>query len=446
MDHPVEVEIRDVAYGGDGVGRLADGRAVFVPFSAAGDRLLVRLATRHRRFARGTIAEILQPGPNRAEPRCPYYGDCGGCCYQHLAAAEQVRLKAAQLLGLLERIGGVRPLPPLDEVRPAPEVYDYRNKISLKPVPSGAPGSAFGYTRREDRSSLPIESCPIARPELNAKLAALRASGEAARWPSRGPETDKLVLRRSASGEVLAFRIPPETLLTEKVLDRRLRVPAGGFFQVNPPVLDRLAAWLRDAYRGLAVETLVDGYCGCGVFALCLAEFTAGEVIGIESDPASVRCAEENVREGGPYRRSAGRSRMGEGGPSRRSPERSRMGEGGPYRRSPERSRRGEGGCRFIAGAVEDHLEPALKSAPDLNRTAVLLDPPRTGCSAETLEALLRLAPRTIILLSCNPATLARDLARLRIGQSFDLRRLALFDMFPQTAHFEAAAILEKRV
>ncbi len=403
MDHPVEVEIHDVAYGGDGVGRLADGRAVFVPFSAVGDRLLVRLATRHRRFARGAIAEVLEPGPNRAEPRCPYYGECGGCCYQHLAAAEQVRLKSAQLLGLLERIGGVRTVPPLDEARPAPEAYGYRNKISLKPVPSGAAGSAFGYTRREDRSVLPIESCPIARPELNAKLAELRASGEAARWPSRGPETDKLVLRRSASGEVLAFRIPPETLLTEKVLDRPLRVPAGGFFQVNPPVLDRLAAWLRDAYRGLAVETLVDGYCGCGVFALCLAEFTAGEVIGIESDPASIRCAEENALAAGLQR------------------------------------------CKFIAGAVEDHLESALKSAPDLNTTAVLLDPPRTGCSAETLEALVRLAPQTIILLSCNPATLARDLARLQVGRTYDLRRLALFDMFPQTAYFEAAAILEKR-
>ena len=101
MDHPVEVEIHDVAYGGDGVGRLADGRAVFVPFSAVGDRLLVRLATRHRRFARGTIEKLLEPGPNRAEPRCPYYGECGGCCYQHLASDEQVRLKAAQLRGLL---------------------------------------------------------------------------------------------------------------------------------------------------------------------------------------------------------------------------------------------------------------------------------------------------------------------------------------------------------
>ena len=93
---------------------------------------------------------------------------------------------------------------------------------------------------------------------------------------------------------------------------------------------------------------------------------------------------------------------------------------------------------------MEDHLESALKSAPDLNRAAVLLDPPRTGCSAEALETLARLAPRTIILLSCNPATLARDLARLRVGQSYDLRRLALFDMFPQTAYFEAAAILAR--
>ena len=91
------------------------------------------------------------------------------------------------------------------------------------------------------------------------------------------------------------------------------------------------------------------------------------------------------------------------------------------------------------------HLESALKSAPDLNTTAVLLDPPRTGCSAETLEALVRLAPQTIILLSCDPATLARDLARLQVGRTYDLRRLALFNMFPQTAYFEAAATLEKR-
>jgi tRNA/tmRNA/rRNA uracil-C5-methylase (TrmA/RlmC/RlmD family) len=412
MEPLVEVEIRDVAYGGDGVGRLADGRAVFIPFSAVGDRLLVRLATQHRRFSRGTIEKVLEPGPNRAKPRCRYYGECGGCCFQHLSAEEQVRLKAAQLHGLLARIGGVRQLPPLEEARPAPETYGYRNKIALKPVLSGARlkglsaarsrPRGWGYTRRNNVSVLPIESCPIARPELNAKLAELNASGEAAQWPSRRPDAEKLVLRCSSSGEVLAFRIPPEISLTERVLDLPLRVPAGGFFQVNPPVLDQLAGWLREAYRGLQVETLVDGYCGCGVFALCLAGLTGGEVIGIESDPAAIRCAEENARTAGLKR------------------------------------------CRFIAGAVEDHLESALKSAPALNRTAVLLDPPRTGCSSEALDALLRLAPQTIILLSCNPATLARDLARLRVGQSYELRRLALFDMFPQTAYFEAVAILAK--
>jgi tRNA/tmRNA/rRNA uracil-C5-methylase (TrmA/RlmC/RlmD family) len=403
MDRPVEIEIHDLAYGGDGVGRLPDGRVLLVPFSAVGDRLLVRLETRHRRFARGTIAELLEPGPARTDPRCPYYGDCGGCCCQHLAADEQVRLKAAQLCGLLARIGGVRSLPPVEEARPAPEVYGYRNKIALRPVLSGAPGPAWGYTRRDNLSVLPIESCPIARPELNARLAALRASGDAARLPSRRPQADKLVLRCSSAGEVLAFRIPPKTLLTEKVLNRPLRVPAGGFFQVHLLVLDRLAGWLREACRELSVAALVDGYCGCGVFALCLAELTGAEVIGIESDSASVRCAQENARAAG------------------------------------------FGRCRFVAGAVEDHLESALKSAGDLNRAAVLLDPPRAGCSARALETLLRLAPRTIILLSCNPATLARDLARLRVGRSYDLRRLALFDMFPQTAYFEVAAILEKR-
>jgi tRNA/tmRNA/rRNA uracil-C5-methylase (TrmA/RlmC/RlmD family) len=403
MDNFVEIEIRDVAYGGDGVGRLDDGRVVFVPFSAVGDRLLARLATQHRRFARGTIEKLLEPGASRVEPRCPYYGECGGCCGQHLAADEQVRLKVGQLRGVLARIGGVRQLPPVDEARPAPEVYDYRNKIALRPAMSGVRLSGWGYTRRDKVSVLPIESCPIARPELNARLAELRASGEAATWPSRQkPESDKLVLRRSSAGEVLAFRVPPDTLLTEKVLDLSLRVPAGGFFQVNPPVLDRLAGWLREAYRGLSVETLVDGYCGCGVFALCLARFTGGKTVGIESDRASIRCAEENAR-------AAGLAQ-----------------------------------CRFVAGAVEDHLESALKSAPDLNRAAVLLDPPRAGCSAEALEAIARRAPGTIILLSCNPATLARDLARLRVGQSYDLGRLALFDMFPQTAYFEAAAILTR--
>jgi tRNA/tmRNA/rRNA uracil-C5-methylase (TrmA/RlmC/RlmD family) len=401
MDHPVEVEIHDVAYGGDGVGRLADGRAVFVPFSAVGDRLLVRLAARHRRFARATIEQVIEPGPGRVEPRCPYYGECGGCCYQHLAADEQVRQKVAQLRHLLARIGGVPQLPPLDEARPAPEVYGYRNKIVLKPVLCGSRLAGWGYTRRDNVSVLPIESCPIARPELNARLAGRSASGEAARWPSgRKPESEKLVLRCSSSGELLVFGSPPATLLTERVLDLSLRVPAGGFFQVNPPVLGRLAGWLRKAYRGLSVETLVDGYCGCGVFALCLAELTSGEVIGIESDRASIRCAEENARAAGLEQ------------------------------------------CRFVGGAVEDHLESALKAAPHLDRAAVLLDPPRAGCSAEALATLMRLTPRTIILLSCNPATLARDLARLRVGKFHDLRRLALFDMFPQTAYFEAVAIL----
>jgi 23S rRNA (uracil1939-C5)-methyltransferase len=257
----------------------------------------------------------------------------------------------------------------------------------------------------DNATVVPITACPLAHEDLNRTLAAILSGTLEVAEPSgvhRWKDGVPLVLRRSASGEIVAFRDPPERTLTETVLGRPMSVPAGSFSQVNPPVLDRLAAWLRDAYREGSRGALVDAYCGCGVFAVALGDL-ARSVIGIESDAASVRCAEENARAAGLR------------------------------------------DFRFVAGEVERRLAPALEELSRDPEVTLLLDPPRTGCAPEVTDVLRRRQPKTILFVSCDPATLARDLKRLRVGAEYALRRLALFDMFPQTAHFETAAVLARK-
>lgn len=391
-----EAEIRAIAYGGDGVATLPEGMTVFIPFAAVGDRLRVRVTERRRRFARAQIEAVLQPGRGRAEPPCPYYGICGGCRYQHLTPEEQVRIKIEQLQGLLTRVGGRRALPAVEAAEPAPAPYGYRNKITLAPVFAGTRLAGWGYTALDNVTVIEIDHCPIAHAELNARLAELLARRESERLPAHRRD-DPLVLRRAGDGQVLAFCAAPETLLRETVLGRPFRVPAGSFFQVNAPVLDRLATWLRAAYAPLAGGPLVDAYCGSGVFALTLADLAAGEVIGIESDAEAVGRATENA-------------------------------QGAPGR------------VRFIAAEVERQLDAVLRGLPAAERATVLLDPPRTGCDERVTEALLRRRPQAVLYVSCEPSTLARDLQRL--GEAYRLERLAFFDMFPQTAHFETVAVL----
>lgn len=396
------VEIADLAFGGEGVARLPDGCVLFVPFTLPGEQVRVEVVSRHKRFARGQLLELLRPAPERVPPPCPLFGRCGGCQYQHLEYGAQVRAKAAQLQATLRRVGGFTALPEPLPVQPCPLPYGYRNKLCLEAVRTPQ-GLAYGFYALDNTTLLPVAACPLAMPALNATLAESLASPEAARNAAlRTPQP--LVLRQPLHGPARWFfdaaTVAGESV-EEEVLGTPARVPLAGFWQVNPAVAQRLFGTVREWYAAAPLPRLVDAYAGAGTFALALGAACATRVV-IEENADAVAAARQNLRTAGLLE-----------------------------------------GARLVAGRAEAVLPVVLAEAtPAVRReTAVLLDPPRGGCRPELLAALGRWPVRRLFYVSCDAATLSRDLRQLAAA-GYRLERLALFDMFPQTAHFETAAAL----
>ncbi len=394
----IDLRITDVAYGGHGVGRLDNGMVVFVPYAAVGDQLRVRLTERRRHFWKGTIETILNAGPSRTTPKCRYYGQCAGCCYQHLTHAEQIRLKVEQLKSAMKRIGGIRLPSGIDPVITSPQAYGYRNKITLHPAT--VDGIDYGFYKADNETVMPVAECLIAESALNSLLAKVCGSHAAAANAAR-PQPRNLTLR-SAGTEAPRFFFGKarrsEPRVGESLGERVLHVPADGFYQVNRPIAMQLITWLQRLFRENPTPNLIDAYCGSGVFALALAA-DAERVIGIETDRHSVRAARFNARQWG------------------------------------------ADAAEFMEGDVAQVLPTALASI-GCGDTTVILDPPRAGCSRRVVRCLCESRPVRIIYVSCDPNTFARDLERLGTGKHYELEVLGLFDMFPQTAQFECVAVL----
>lgn len=404
------VRIRAIAAGGDGVGTLADGRTVFVPRTAAGD--LVELAELRlaRRFARARVGVLLEPGPERVTPQCPHYeaDGCGSCQLQHLSPLAQ-RAARRQVVGdALRRIGHLEAEdPPLE---PSETDWGYRAKITL-----AARGRRIGYHRLGQPGKVfDLERCPIARPELNALWAALRAH--------RGllpPQLDRLVLRvdragashaivRTAAGDswtggkrlgaalagagvaAVLWWEPPEGAV-RTVYGAAEAYPVMVFEQVHPVMGDRIRAYAVSELGELGGRHLWDLYAGIGESSRALAARGA-TVESVEQDPRAVRVAEAQ-------------------GPA--------------------------SGVTRITGRVEAAI---LKLKP---ADAAILNPPRSGLGEEVTSRLADLPTSRLVYISCDPATLARDLARL--GSAYRIGSVRGFDLFPQTAHVETVVRLERR-
>lgn len=409
MSHP-PVTITGIAAGGDGVGRLADGRAVFVPRTAPGDAVRLDEPTieRHRNFARARAAALVTPAAERVAPACPHYdGDrCGGCQLQHLAYDAQLDAKRAIVTEALRRIGKIE-TPPLEIVE-ALEEWRYRAKITLAAARDGSAVGLHPYDR--PGAVFPLVDCHITDARLMALWRALRE--RAALLP---PRLTTLVLRLDREGRrhVIA-ESPGEPWLAAAELRRALpdggdvvcwwrpvdgaaRVvagpetgfPATAFEQVNPE-MGRIARGWAVAQAGEVTGRVAwDLYGGVGDTAVLLAAGGA-EVVSVDADERAVDWA----------------------------------------RRRPD-----AGGVRFVAARAEDVVgglpEPAL----------VMLNPPRAGLHWDvTLRLTARPVPR-VIYLSCDAATLARDLRRL--GPAYRVAAVRAFDLFPQTAHVETVAVLE---
>jgi 23S rRNA (uracil1939-C5)-methyltransferase len=346
----LELEITDVAFGGNGVARH-EGKVYFVPFTIPGEKVIARVVREKKRFGEAELISVTQSSPDRVTSQCPYFARCGGCSYQHIAYARQLEIKTRQVAEVLRRVGRLSQIP-MREIIPALSPYGYRNRIRVHRA-----AGITGFFAHGAQALIDIEQCPISMPEVNAALRRLRMS----------PVGDG---------------------------DYSLRAPGGGgpfFEQTNAQVARAMVDFVAGSIRR-GQTLLVDAFCGSGLFASQLAESFA-ETIGIEQNEFAIAQA----------RRHAGARE------------------------------------RYIAGTVEEHLGDILQ-AHDPNRTTVLLDPPATGVSARLLDILAGTPVSELVYVSCNPATLARDLAGL--AGAFQLTSVTPVDMFPQTAEIEVIAFL----
>jgi 23S rRNA (uracil1939-C5)-methyltransferase len=407
LNHAVyEVDLLAPAHGGVCLGRLPDGRAVFVPFALPGERVRVRLVESKRTFARAELLEVLQPAPQRIAPRCPHYGLCGGCHYQHTDYATQCALKAAILREQLQRLAGIVE-PPLRPIVPSPQPWNYRNTVQFHLDPQGR----LGYHRADSHQVVAIRECHLPEPVLNQVWPQLEFE------PRLGLE--RVELRAGSGEEVLlilesqdpqppefsvdfplsAVHLSPagtivlagEDYLVMEILGRPFKVSAPSFFQVNTAQAAAMVQHLLDILPLTPQSTLLDVYCGVGLFTAFLAP-RVGRCLGVEVSPSACEDFAVNLDE---FDHVA-----------------------------------------LYQGAAEEIL-PWLDVRPDV----VVVDPPRAGMAPAALEALIRLGPTYLAYVSCDPATLARDLKHL-LGAGYRLLHITPFDLFPQTYHIESISLL----
>lgn len=265
----IELKIEDVAFGGDGVGRYNDF-VVFVPYVIEGETALVEILEVKKNFARARLISILKPSPERVAPECRYFGECGGCQYQHIAYPHQLKIKQKQIKDLLERIGGFASVV-VDDVVPCSKHYGYRNKIMVrsqwnKPLQR----LVVGFLKNDSRLVVDIEECKIAEPELNNQLKQLRQNP-----PPRGGL--KVTLRKFPEG---------------------WEIPKDSFFQNNFYALPALLKTVGEFIRLNRARFLIDAYCGIGFFGIELSSLVE-KVIGIDVDVQAIKAARKNAESRG---------------------------------------------------------------------------------------------------------------------------------------------------
>jgi 23S rRNA (uracil1939-C5)-methyltransferase len=407
---PLQVTVRAIAAGGDGVATLPDGRTVFIPRAAPGDRVVLRNVRLHARFARAEIAEVIEPGTDRVMPPCVHYiaDRCGGCQLMHLSPEAQRAVKGRIVGDAFRRIARLDIADP--EVMPAPADFGYRAKVTF----TLRSGRIMGYHQVHDASSVfDVHECLIADDEVRALHAALRS---ARRYLPRDNARVVLRIDRTHVPHVLVLSEPGDAWTGAQPLHLALqgrgvnavvwwrpgggqpRVVAGAdtpwpvtvFEQVHPAMGAIVRGAALDALGAVAGLEVWDLYAGIGESTAELAARGA-TVDSVESDTRAVSVAES-------------------------------LGPPGP--------RRHEGLVEDLAGRLP---RPQL----------VLANPPRTGMAPRATDAVALSAAGRVAYVSCDPATLARDVARM--GSAYRLAGLRAFDQFPQTAHVECLAVLERR-
>jgi 23S rRNA (uracil1939-C5)-methyltransferase len=405
MSETCELTIESLAFGGSGIARW-EGEVVFIPGVLPGERVRVLMVDHRRSFCRARLLEILDAAPERIPPVCPFAvipwsrpwatsPFCPGCTYQQMTYAAECDSKRRQLHDFLTH--AVSEEIPI-QVEGALEPMGYRNKGVLHAAVEPEE-CRLGYVQEDNHTVLDIPGCPLLHPDLNACLAELRGRPG---FLKGFRDQARLTLRRTEPDGANWWRGSPKSSdpwLHETTLVGDLLVPRNAFFQVNLPVADRLFKWVQDRIRSSPCDTVVDLYCGVGIFGL-IAAAEGRKVLGVESHGQAIDAARINT------------GRLGF---------------------DPAR----------VAWQTGDagRVWPALAATLDLKSCQVVIDPPRAGLDPELCRHLTERPVSSLLYVSCGPDTLARDLKRLTTG-GYEIRSVALFDMFPRTPHFETAVEL----
>ena len=428
----MELSIESLAYGGAGVARAEDGVTVFVEGACPGDIVRVEILEDHGRFRKASISEILTPSEDRVTPRCPYFGQCGGCQWQHIDYGVQLDWKRRSVADALQRIGKLDV--PVRDTLGSSSSYGYRNKIELSGA-AGPQGLVLGFSRAGSAHVLPIDRCLLlpkkleraprsltgalrylnSRVDTAVERVALRVSTagniEVDLWTAPGPFprqlaakilTDavgaKTITRVLFKGDLKARNVSKVEVLSgpgmweERIDQHRYLVSAPSFFQVNTAAARQLRRVVIDALEPDGSDLVVDLFAGVGTFTLPLAEL-AGDVIAVESSRHAIADLRRNLEVNGLFAE--------------------------------------------IEPGDADRILPTLGNA-DL----LVVDPPRAGLADSTVASMTATGARRIAYVSCDPATLARDAARLA-DHGYRPTEAIPVDLFPQTYHIETVLVLE---
>ncbi|RNL85107.1 class I SAM-dependent RNA methyltransferase [Halostreptopolyspora alba] len=411
----VDLRVDNVAHGGWCVGRH-DEQVVFVRHALPGERVRARVTSQTKRFLRADAVEIIESSPDRVQPPCPYAGPgkCGGCDWQHASLEAQRRLKGEVVADQLRRIAGIDREVVVEELPGASDGLGWRTRVRFAVDDEGRPG----FRRHRSHEVHPVDECAIAHPDVNAlgvtdttwrgftEVEAITSASHAdnavvvtprsARLPALPPLRESTaVLRRFKGGRLQQVR--GRRGVRETVGDREYRVSAGSFWQVHPGAASALSEAVLDALRPEPGDTALDLYCGAGLFAGALAGAVGpqGRVLGVESESEAARDARHNLRDM-------------------------------PWVR-----------------VEQADVGAQLREWVDMRVDVAVVDPPRAGVGEVVAEQLAELRNRRVAYVSCDPATLARDLGAF-IGAGYTLEEVRAFDSFPMTHHVECVATLSR--
>lgn len=417
-----KVTIERIVHGGNGLGYV-NGQVIFVPFSVPGDELSVDVISFQKKVQWGEIKQIITPSPARVEPFCPHFTLCGGCQWQHISPDKQLEYKQLIVSDTLARLGGLRDVK-VNSCLPSPMLQGYRHRVRFHGQRNG---KEIGFYRPGSHTVVPIRSCQILSPEINRCLE--QVSGFLVRHPIKGlteiqfmQGSDSeviltLMLRKMADIsriECFLEQLPLAgiTVCTKsdrknawgagsvsmKVAGREFQVSSGVFFQANPSLLPTL---IKQVQKTLPTGNVgMELYSGVGVFSICLSH-KIRKLINFELNPFACKNTIANLQTN-------------------------------KIRNVISYSLSAESGFELLS---------AREIKPDI----VILDPPREGVSSAVCKALLKVMPKRIVYISCNPATLARDLKIILGSDRYQLMEIQPLDMFPHTSHIEIVTSLRAR-